>query len=146
MVQAEKALSVGEVPVGAVLVQEGKILAKAHNMRETLHDATAHAEMLVIRKAGELQESWRLPGTILYVTLEPCAMCAAAIVQARIQTVVYAADDWQVGAAGSFLNLVREPRFHHQVNVYAGYGAEEAQDLLQKFFSQKRHGGVSEPG
>ncbi|MFQ5957431.1 MAG: tRNA adenosine(34) deaminase TadA, partial [Candidatus Brocadiales bacterium] len=118
--QAGKALDADEVPVGAVIVHQGHIIARAHNQRETLRDPTAHAEMIAITQAAESLDNWRLEGTTLYVTKEPCIMCAGAMVQARVETLVYGARDEKAGAAGSVVNLVEDPRFNHQVKVVAG--------------------------
>ena len=139
--QAAKALEADEVPVGAVIVNQGRIIARAHNQRELLRDPTAHAEMIAITQAAEALENWRLEGATLYVTKEPCIMCAGAMVQARVDTVVFGASDEKAGAAGSVVNLVEEPRFNHQVKVVAGVLAEESAGLLREFFRERCRSG-----
>jgi tRNA(adenine34) deaminase len=129
----------GEVPVGAVLVAEdGEILAEASNAPIARHDPSAHAEILALRAAGERVENYRLPGTTLYVTLEPCAMCAGALVHARVGRLVYAAADPKAGACGSVLDIVRSDRLNHRVRVSAGVCEAEAAELLRKFFVARR--------
>ena len=135
---AERALEHDDVPIGAVIVHEGEVIAAARNERELRRDPTAHAEMLALREASRRLESWRLLDTVLYVTLEPCAMCAGAIVLARVPRVVYAADDPKAGAAGSVLNVLAEPRLNHRPSVAAGLLADEAAGLLRAFFGSKR--------
>jgi tRNA(adenine34) deaminase len=127
-----------EVPIGAVIVADGDLLAEAHNETIQRRDPTAHAEMLALREASRHLESWRLPDTVLYVTLEPCAMCAGAIVLARVPRVVYAAEDPKAGAAGSVLNVLAEPRLNHRPAVAGGLLAEEAAGLLRAFFASRR--------
>ncbi len=136
--EAARAAALGEVPIGAVLVHRDRILVRAHNLRESRHDPTAHAELLVIREAAEQLGSWRLLDTTLYVTLEPCAMCAGAIVLARIPRLVYAAPDPKAGACGSLFNLVQDRRLNHRVEVLDRLGELESQRLLQSFFRQLR--------
>ncbi|HCN20325.1 MAG TPA: tRNA-specific adenosine deaminase, partial [Planctomycetia bacterium] len=126
MIQATKALEADEVPVGAVIVHGGRIIARAYNQRETLRDPTAHAEMIAITQAAESLDNWRLEGATLYVTKEPCVMCAGAMVQARVDTLVYGARDEKAGAAGSVVNLVEGPRFNHRIKVVAGVLEEES--------------------
>jgi tRNA(adenine34) deaminase len=126
------------VPIGAVIVHEGEVIAAARNERELRNDPTAHAEMLALREASRHLESWRLLDTVLYVTLEPCAMCSGAIVLARVPRVVYAADDPKAGAAGSVLNVLAEPRLNHRPAVAGGLLAEEAAELLRAFFASRR--------
>jgi tRNA(adenine34) deaminase len=138
LLEARKALLLGEVPVGAVVVSEGKILGRGHNRRETEMDPTAHAEIQALRDAGRKQGSWRLSGATLYVTLEPCPMCAGALLQSRAERVVYGADDPKAGSAGSLLNILQFPGFNHQVKITGGVLAEECQRLLQDFFRNKR--------
>ena len=113
-------------------------MGRAHNLRETVHDPTAHAEILALREAGARLGSWRLAGAVLYVTLEPCPMCAGALVQARLERVVYGADDPKAGAAGTLLNLLQFPGFNHTVKITGGILAAEASALLQEFFRQRR--------
>lgn len=138
LLEARAAYTLGETPIGAVIVRDGEIIARAHNLRETTHDATAHAELLAIRQANELLAGWRLTRCTLYVTLEPCAMCAGAIVLARVPTLVYAAPDPKGGACGSVLNLVEHERLNHRVEVISGVLAEESSQLLRQFFSELR--------
>ncbi len=126
------------MPIGAVLVHGGEVIAAAPNERELRGDPTAHAEMLVLRAASEKLGGWRLLDTVLYVTLEPCAMCAGAIVLARVPRVVYATDDPKAGAAGSVLDVLAEPRLNHRPDVAGGLLAEEAADLLRAFFAARR--------
>ena len=141
MIQATKALEADEVPVGAVIVHGGRIIARAYNQRETLRDPTAHAEMIAITQAAESLDNWRLEGATLYVTKEPCVMCAGAMVQARVDTLVYGARDEKAGAAGSVVNLVEEPRFNHRIKVVAGELEEESGKLLKEFFQERCRSG-----
>ncbi len=137
--EAEKAFEKGEAPVGAIIVKEGKIIASAHNLREKNLDPTAHAEILAIRKAAGKLGGWRLSDCDIYVTLEPCAMCAGAIIQARISRVFFGADDPKAGAAGSVVNLFGEWRFNHRVEVKAGIMEEECSQILKDFFRKLRN-------
>ena len=136
--EAERALEHDDVPIGAVIVHDGEVLASARNERELRHDPTAHAEVLAMREASSRLGSWRLLDTVLYVTLEPCAMCAGAIVLGRVPRVVYAADDPKAGAAGSVLDVLAEPRLNHRPVVARGLLAAEAADLLRAFFASRR--------
>ena len=136
--EAEAALAEDEVPVGAVIVQAGRVVARAHNQREQLHDPTAHAEMIAITQAAEAMQSWRLEACTLYVTLEPCPMCAGAIVLARIPTVVYGATDPKAGAVDSLFRLLADPRLNHRAQVVPHILAEPCGAILQYFFQQKR--------
>ncbi len=136
--QAAEAASCGEVPIGAVLVKDGKVWAADRNRREQNKDATAHAEMLVLRRAGQLLGGWRLSGCTLYVTLEPCPMCAGAMVQARIDRLVYGAADPKGGAAGTLYNIVRDERLNHRLIVTGGVMELECTALLQQFFRSRR--------
>jgi tRNA(adenine34) deaminase len=136
--QAEEAARCGEVPIGAVLVRDGNVLAADRNRREALKDATAHAEILVIRRAGELLGGWRLSNCTLYVTLEPCPMCAGAMVQARIDRLVFGAADPKGGAAGTLYDIVRDRRLNHRLEVTGGVLESECAALLQKFFRERR--------
>ena len=138
--QSRKAAALGEVPIGALLVREGLVLAQAHNFRETWQDPTAHAEMVAIREAATQAGSWRLTGTTLYVTLEPCAMCIGAIMLARIPRLVFGALDPKAGACGSVLNVPEERRLNHRVEVTGGVLEQESQELLQAFFKDLREG------
>ena len=137
--EAERALAHADVPVGAVILgPTGEVVGAGHNERERLQDPSAHAEMLAIRQAAETIGHWRLLDTTLYVTLEPCAMCAGAIVLARVPRVIYGADDPKAGAAGSVIDVLAEPRFNHRPNVSGGLLAQESGDLLRRFFAERR--------
>ena len=137
--EAKRALGHDDVPVGAVILgADGSILGRGHNERELLQDPSAHAEMLAIREAAAAVGSWRLLDTTLYVTLEPCAMCAGAIVLARIPTVVFAAPDPKAGAAGSVLDVLAESALNHRPRVIAGVRAAESATLLRNFFAARR--------
>jgi tRNA(adenine34) deaminase len=138
IVEAQTAASEGEVPVGAVIVHNGQIIASAHNQREQLKDPTAHAEMIAITQATESFESWRLEDCTIYVTLEPCPMCAGAILQSRINTLVYGADDPKSGAVKSLYNLLNDTRLNHQCNIISGILAEKCGTILTDFFRTKR--------
>jgi tRNA(adenine34) deaminase len=136
--EAESALAHDDVPIGAVVVRDGEAIAAAGNEREVRQDPTAHAEVLALRAAAERLGGWRIPDATLYVTLEPCAMCAGAIVLARVPRVVYAAADPKAGAAGSVLDVLGEPALNHNPRVEAGVLASEAAALLERFFSARR--------
>jgi tRNA(adenine34) deaminase len=136
--EAEAAAAHDDVPIGAVVARGGEPLARAGNERELRGDPTAHAEVLAIREAARLVGGWRLAGCELYVTLEPCAMCAGAIVLARLDRVVYGADDPKAGAAGGVLDILREPRLNHRPEVVRGVLAEESAALLRTFFAARR--------
>jgi tRNA(adenine34) deaminase len=136
--EAERALEHDDVPIGAVIVRDGEVIAAACNERELRGDPTAHAEVLALREASARVGTWRLLDTALYVTLEPCAMCAGAIVLGRVPRVVYAADDPKAGAAGSVLDVLSEPQLNHRPVVASGLLAGEAADLLRAFFASKR--------
>ena len=136
--EAERALDHDDVPIGAVIVHDGEVIAAARNERELRRDPTAHAEVLALREAAARLDSWRLLDTVLYVTLEPCAMCAGAIVLARVPRVVYGTDDPKAGAAGSVLDVLGEPRLNHRPAVARGLLAEEAAALLRAFFASRR--------
>jgi tRNA(adenine34) deaminase len=138
LAQARRAEEHGDVPIGAALLRDGELLAAAGNERELRGDPTAHAEVLAIRAAATALGGWRLADTTLYVTLEPCAMCAGAIVLARIPTVVFAAPDPKAGAAGSVLDVLAEPALNHRPHVIAGVRADEAAALLREFFAARR--------
>lgn len=128
----------GDVPIGAAIYRDGELLARAGNERELRKDPTAHAELLAIRAAAERLGGWRLPGTTLYVTLEPCAMCAGAIVLARIPTVVFGTADPKAGAAGSVLDVLAEPALNHRPQVIRGVREAECAGLLREFFASRR--------
>jgi len=136
--QAALAPVIGEIPIAAVLVYKDEVLASAHNYREISQDPTAHAEMIVIRRAAEQLGTWRLSDTTLYVTLEPCAMCAGAVVQSRIGRLVFGAWDSKAGACGSIFDIPAERRLNHRVEVVGGVLEQESQALLQNFFRQRR--------
>jgi tRNA(adenine34) deaminase len=136
--QASMAAQRHEVPVGAVLVREGRLLAEGHNLTVTLVDPTAHAEAVVIRKAAARQGDWRLEGTTLYVTLEPCTHCAGAILLARVPRVVFGAFDPKAGMAGSLGNLLQDARLNHRAELTPGVLADESAHLLKSFFRQRR--------
>ena len=136
--QAHKALALHEVPIGSVIVKDGKILARGYNRRNTDHSVLSHAEVAVIRKAARALDDWRLTDCTLYVTLEPCPMCAGAIEQARIDRVVFGAASDKSGSAGSILNILQNERFNHQALVTGGILAEECSALLSDFFSNLR--------
>jgi tRNA(adenine34) deaminase len=136
--EAERALEHDDVPIGAVVVRDGEVLAQAHNERELRQDPTAHAELIALRDAVRASGTWRVLDAVLYVTLEPCAMCAGAIVLARIPRVVYAAGDPKAGAAGSVLDVLGEPRLNHRPVVAGGLLAADAAELLGGFFASRR--------
>jgi tRNA(adenine34) deaminase len=136
--EAERALEHDDVPIGAVLVREGEVVGAGHDEREVRGDPTAHAEMIALREAASKQDGWRLLDTVLYVTVEPCPMCAGAIVLARIPRVVYGATNPKAGAAGSVLDVLGEPRLNHRPDVAGGLLADEAAALLQAFFDNRR--------
>ena len=135
---ARQAEAIGEVPVGAVVVRDGEVLGQGFNTLIRDHDPSAHAEMVAIRSAARTASNYRLPGTTLYVTLEPCSMCAGAIVQARIQRVVYGADDPRTGAARSVFRILDHPTLNHRCEVVAGVLADECGELLRQFFRARR--------
>lgn len=136
--EARRAEQLGEVPIGAVIVKEGKIIGRGHNLRETSNDATAHAEMIAIREASKTLGDWRLMGCTLYVTLEPCPMCAGAIVQSRIPLVVYGASDPKAGCAGTLMNLLQEERFNHRAQIISGVMKDVCSHMLTDFFRRLR--------
>ncbi|WP_407083093.1 tRNA adenosine(34) deaminase TadA [Paenibacillus aurantius] len=136
--EAEKAKALGEVPIGAVVVKNGQVIGRGHNLRETSYDPTSHAEMLAIREASGRLGAWRLLDCRLYVTLEPCPMCAGAIVQSRVPHVIYGTPDPKAGCAGTLMNLLQEPRFNHRVEITAGVLQEECSSMLSRFFRELR--------
>jgi tRNA(adenine34) deaminase len=138
LAEARAALDENEVPIGAVIVHDGRVVASAHNQREQLRNPTAHAEMIAITQAAESLKSWRLDGCALYVTLEPCPMCAGAILQARIPTVVYGAVDPKAGAVRSLYRLLEDERLNHRCQVAAGVLAGPCGEMLSRFFQQQR--------
>jgi tRNA(adenine34) deaminase len=138
LTEARAALVHGDVPVGAVLVVDGEVVAHRHNEREATGDPTAHAELLAIRDAATARRSWRLADATLYVTLEPCAMCAGALVNARLGRLVFGAADLKAGACGSLYNLLADPRLNHEVPITTGVAASECAALLSAFFTEQR--------
>ena len=136
--EAQRAAEHGDVPIGAVVVRDGEPIGAAGNERELRSDPTAHAEILALRQASAALDGWRLPGTVIYVTLEPCAMCAGAIVLARVPRVVIGAPDPKAGAAGSVLDVLAEPRLNHRPAVDTGVLAAESATLLREFFAGRR--------
>ena len=136
--EAQAAYNAGEVPVGAILVHDGHILARAHNLPITMNDPSAHAELLVLRQAGEKAGNYRLLGAELYVTLEPCIMCAGAIIQARLARVIFGARDPKCGAVNSLYNILTDERLNHQVEVTEGVLRGECGEIMSRFFQQKR--------
>jgi len=136
--QAQMAFEQGEVPIGAVIVHNGQVIAVAHNEREQKNDPTAHAEILVIQRAAKVLGRWRLTDATLYVTLEPCPMCAGAIMQSRIKQLVYGAMDLKGGATGSVMNVLDYTLWNHRVDVVAGVLEEECKDILKLFFKRLR--------
>ena len=138
LTQARKAFRLGEVPIGCVIVYEGKVISRGYNRRKTDKNTLAHAEISAIKKASKFIGDWRLEGCTMYVTLEPCPMCAGAALQARIDRCVIGAMSPKSGCAGSILNLFDEPRFNHQLKVTSGVMQDECADILKDFFSQLR--------
>jgi tRNA(adenine34) deaminase len=138
LAEAERALAHADVPVGAVAVRDTAIVGRGHNRKEADGDPTAHAEMIALREAARTLGGWRLVGVTLYCTLEPCPMCAGAMVSARLPRLVYGVDDPKAGAAGSVVELLRDPRLNHRVTVIRGVLAEEAQALMARFFAGLR--------
>ncbi|MBP3400351.1 MAG: tRNA adenosine(34) deaminase TadA [Selenomonadales bacterium] len=138
LVEARKAYELGEVPIGAVVVKDGEVIATAYNLRETGHDATAHAEVLAIRRACEKIGHWRLTGATLYVTIEPCPMCAGALVMSRVDRLVYGAADYKAGAVESLFNITNHSGLNHRIEVRAGVREEECRNLMKDFFRERR--------
>jgi tRNA(adenine34) deaminase len=140
LVEAGKAAELGEVPVGAVAVLEGQIIGRGYNRKESDQDPTAHAELIALKEAAVFVNNWRLIGVTLYCTLEPCPMCAGAMIQARLPRLVYGAKDLRFGADGSILDVLAEPRFNHRVEVVSGVLEVETAEMLQGFFRRLREG------
>jgi tRNA(adenine34) deaminase len=136
--EAARALEHDDIPVGAIVVKDGEVIGAGHNEREVRADPTAHAEIIALRTASQSLGSWRVLESVLYVTLEPCAMCAGAIVLARVPRVVFGTTDPKAGAAGSVLDILAEPRLNHRPQVQDGLLAEECADLLRAFFASRR--------
>src|SRR5437588_6193845 len=137
--QAQKAYAADEIPIGAVVMREGKVIARAHNQVELLKDATAHAEMLALTAAEEAVGDWRLTDCDLYVTKEPCAMCAGALVHTRVRRVIFGCADPAAGAAGSVINLLQTPTLNHRCDIAAGVLQDECAGILQSFFRERRN-------
>lgn len=135
---ARQAEQVGEVPVGAVMVVDGQVVSRAHNQPLSTKDPTAHAEMIALRRAAEVVGNYRLSGASLFVTLEPCVMCAGALVQARVSRVVFGASDSKAGACGSLYNIPEDPRLNHRVSITRGVLAKDCRNLLRSFFETRR--------
>ena len=138
LAEAQKAFDLGEVPIGAVLVMDNQVIACGHNMRETWNDSTAHAEVIVIREACRKLSRWRLTGAALYVTIEPCPMCAGALVMSRVDRLVYGSPDYKAGAVESLFNIVQHSALNHRLEVTAGVRAEECSSIMKKFFRMRR--------
>ncbi|WP_233450940.1 tRNA adenosine(34) deaminase TadA [Xenorhabdus nematophila] len=138
MALAMQAQAQGEIPVGAILVADNEILAEGFNLPITYHDPTAHAEIIALRQGGSRLQNYRLLNTTLYVTLEPCVMCAGAMVHSRIKRLVYGASDMKTGAAGSLIDILRHPGMNHQIEIIGGVLAEECSTMLSSFFKQRR--------
>jgi tRNA(adenine34) deaminase len=138
LTEARKAYEIGEVPIGAVLVIDDIVVAAGHNMRETWRDATAHAEIIVIQEACRQLERWRLTGATLYVTIEPCPMCAGALVMSRVDRLVYGSPDYKAGAVESIFNIVQNEALNHRITVTAGVRAEECAEIIRDFFRERR--------
>jgi len=136
--EAERAAEHDDVPIGAVIVREGEVIGSGHNERELREDPTAHAEIIALREAARALSSWRVLDAVMYVTLEPCAMCAGAIVLARLPRVIYGTADPKAGAAGSVLDVLAEPRLNHRPQVAGGLLADECAELLRSFFAPRR--------
>jgi len=138
LAEARAAAAEGEVPIGAVLVEGDEIIARGHNLRETRSDPTAHAEVVVLREAARARSTWHLEGTTIYVTVEPCPMCAGALVLARVDRLVYGVPDPKAGAAGTLMDIVRDERLNHRLEVTAGIMAAECAQVLREFFESRR--------
>lgn len=136
--EAIKAYELKEIPIGAIIVRNGEVIGRGHNLKETLKDATLHAEISAIKNACNNLKGWRLPGCTMYVTLEPCSMCAGALVNARVEKLVIGARDLKTGACGSVLNIVQMDKLNHQVDVVFGVMEEECSSLLSDFFKELR--------
>jgi tRNA(adenine34) deaminase len=136
--EARKAYNLGEIPIGSVLIMDGQIVAGGHNMREIWHDATAHAEMIVIREACQKLGRWRLTGATLYVTIEPCPMCAGALVLSRIDRLVYGSADYKAGAVESIFNVVQNDALNHNMAVTSGVRTDECSEIMREFFRSRR--------
>lgn len=138
LIEAEKAYNMGEVPIGAVVVKDGHIIGRGHNLREAKKDPTLHAEIIAIREAAAFLGGWRLIGCDIYVTIEPCPMCAGAMIQGRIDRLIFGALDAKSGCAGSLYNLPEDKRFNHRLKVIPGIMADECRTIMQSFFRARR--------
>lgn len=138
LIEARKAFELGEVPIGAVIVKDGQVIARGHNLTETAKDPTAHAEMIAIRQAAEVLGGWRLPGCSMYVTVEPCSMCAGAMVWSRIENLYIGAMDPKAGACGSVFNIAEEDRLNHRIHVERGILEDECSNIMKEFLRQLR--------
>ncbi|SEO97392.1 tRNA(adenine34) deaminase [Propionispora vibrioides] len=138
LLEARQAYSLGEIPIGAVLVVGDEVVARAHNMREIWNDATAHAEVIAIREACQKLGRWRLTGATIYVTIEPCPMCAGALVMSRVDRLVYGSSDYKAGAVESIFNVVQHDALNHRLEVTAGVRAQECSALMKDFFRERR--------
>lgn len=136
--EANKSYNKAEVPVGAIIVQDGKIISRAHNLKEIKKDTTCHAEILAIQKASKKLSTWRLSDCEMYVTLEPCSMCAGALIQSRIKKVYIGTMDYKTGACGSVFNLLEDYKFNHKVEYEVGILKEKCESILQEFFKELR--------
>lgn len=136
--EARAAYEEDEVPIGAVVIRNGEVVSKAHNLRETINDPTAHAEIVAIREASRILGTWRLTDCELYVTIEPCPMCAGAIVQSRIRRLIYGAQDPKAGACGTIMNIVQNQFLNHRVEVMAGILEDECSAIMKEYFKNKR--------
>ena len=139
LIEAKKAYNMGEVPIGAVVVRDGKIIGRGHNLRETQKDPTLHAEILAIQMAAKALGGWRLISCDIYVTIEPCPMCAGAMIQGRLNRLIFGASDLKSGCAGSLYNLPEDKRFNHRLEVISGIMEEECRALMQEFFRARRN-------
>lgn len=139
LAEAQQAFDIGEVPIGCVIVHAGQIIASAHNRRETGYDATAHAEIIAIRQACQDLQRWRLTGCTLYVTIEPCPMCAGALVMSRIDRLVYGSADAKAGAVDTLFNIPRHPTLNHNLEICAGVRSAECSEIMKQFFRLRRH-------
>lgn len=143
--EGQKAAALGEVPIGAVVVKDGQIIGRGHNLREINHDPTAHAEILALQDAGKTLKSWRLDNCTLYVTMEPCAMCCGALINSRVELVVYGANEPKFGSAGSQLNLLQFPGFNHNVRIHGPIDQERCSQMMTDFFKQLRRNNKNTP-
>lgn len=139
LIEANRAYDMGEVPIGAVVVRDGNIIGRGHNLRETHKDPTLHAEIIAIQMAATFLGGWRLTGCDIYVTIEPCPMCAGAMIQGRLERLIFGASDIKSGCAGSLYNLPEDKRFNHRLEVISGIMEEECRTIMQEFFRARRN-------